>query len=266
MAALRRYRFAMDLEQAQAVRSAEGGPPIGRAEIKTVPAGGIAVWADADPTRAPIADLPAGFELVVVGRRGSWVHVQAEDGLDGWVDGSQLAGVATVPEAAEDPETETAAGAPPVTGVVVDKQPSTFRLSRGPIMGAAGALIAIFGTALAWQQTVANRLEVDAYGMPVRFLTGWEHLADQGLALGWLVVILASVGAVVSIIAGGGIVRRILGVAVMLVCLIYVLQQQDWLSSLELGLGSGLNVWDVVGFGVPVTFAGGVVMVLAPSR
>jgi hypothetical protein len=258
----------MESEQAEATTvEVDGGPPIGRAEIRTVPAGGIAVWADADPTRAPIAQLDEGFELIVVGRRGSWVHVQTHDGLDGWVDGSQLAGVQSVPaEVAAAADARTATAVAPAAAVVVDKQPSTFRLARGPIIGAAGALVAIFGTALAWQQTIANRLEVDAYGMPVRFLTGWENLADRGLALGWLIVILAGVGAVVSIIAGGGIVRRILGLAIIIVCFIYVLQQQEWLSAIDRGLGTGLNVWDVVGIGVPVTFLGGLTMLLAPSR
>jgi hypothetical protein len=261
-----RARSAED-EATQQVEETEGGPPIGRAELKTVPAGGVAVWADADPTRAPIAQLDEGNEVIVVGRRGSWVHVQAHDGLDGWVDGSQLAGVQTTPvdpAAAAEPHSSSAAA--PATAVVVDKAPSTFRLGRGPIIGAAGALVAIFGTALAWQQTVANRLEVDAYGIPLRFLTGWENLADQGFALGWLIVILAAVGAVVSIIAGGGIVRRILGLAIIIVCFIYVLQQQEWLSSIDRGLGTGLNVWDLVGVGVPVTFLGGLTMLFAPSR
>jgi hypothetical protein len=45
-----------------------------------------------------------------------------------------------------------------------------------------------------------------------------------------------------------------------------VLQQQEWLSTIDRGLGTGLNVWDVVGIGVPVTFLGGLVMVLSPSR
>jgi hypothetical protein len=256
----------METKRAEAISvSDEGGLQIGRAEIRPVPPGGIAVWADADPTQAPITELAEGEDLIVIGRRGSWVHVQTEDGIDGWVDGAQLAGTATAPPEAVTPG-ETAAQVAPATNVVVDKAPSTFRLGRGPIIGAVGGLIAIFGTALAWQQTVANRLEVDAYGMPVRFLTGWENLADRGLALGWLIVVLAAVGAVVSIISGGGIVRRILGLAIVIVCAIYVLQQQEWLSTIDRGLGTGLNVWDVVGIGAPVTFIGGLVMLLSPSR
>lgn len=249
-----------------AAPGAKGGPQIGRAEYRTVPAGGIAVWADADPTQASIVELPGGFEVIVVGRRGSWVHVQADDGLDGWVDGSQLAGASAIGLPTVATDAESAPAVAPATPAVGDEAPSTLRLSRGPIIGAVGALIAIFGTALAWQHTVANRLEVDAYGMPVRFLTGWEQLADRGLAIGWLIVILAGVGAVVSLIAGGGIVRRILGLAIVIVCSVYVLQQQDWLSTIDRGLGTGLNVWDVVGIGLPVTFLGGLTMLFAPSR
>jgi Bacterial SH3 domain len=247
-----------------------GGPPIGRAEIRPVPVGGLPVWADPDPTEAPIAELPAGFELVIVGRRGSWVHVQAE-GLDGWVDGSQLAGAGVMTPVAERPVGPEAVGhmpvPPPAPGaVVVEKQVSSVQLGRGPLVGALGAMIAVFGTALPWQQTVANRLEVDAYGIPVRFLTGWQNLADKGFALGWLIVILAVVGAVVSLISGGGIVRRVLGLVIILVCCVYALQQQDWLTTTDRGLGTGLNLWDVIDNGVAVTFAGGMVMLFAPSR
>jgi hypothetical protein len=256
----------METRQAEASRvNDEGGLQIGRAEIRPVPPGGIAVWADADPSQPPVAELAQGDELIVVGRRGSWVHVQAHDGIDGWVDGVQLAGGTAAAVEAVTPSEPTATPVP-TTQVVVDKAPSTFRLGRGPLLGAAGGLIAILGTSLAWQQTVANRLEVDAFGVPVRFLTGWENLADKGLAVGWLVVVLAAVGAVVSIISGGGIVRRILGLAIVVVCAVYVLQQQEWLSTIDRGLGTGLNVWDVVGIGVPVTFLGGLVMVLSRSR
>lgn len=245
-----------------------GGPPIGRAEVRIVPVGGIPVWADPDPTEPPLVELPYGDELVIVGRRGSWVHVQGDDGLDGWVDGSQLAGAGATP-IAERPVGPEAAGAvppPAPSTVVVEKQSSSVQLGRGPLIGALGALIAIFGAALPWQQTIANRLEVDAFGIPVRFLTGWENLTDKGFALGWLIVILAGVGAVVSLVSGGGIVRRVLGLVIVLVCCVYALQQQDWLTTTDRGLGTGLNLWDVVDNGVLVTGAGGLVMLFAPSR
>jgi hypothetical protein len=235
-----------------------------RTEVRTVPAGGIPLFADADPAQAAVDRLPEGRELSVLGRRGTWVHVETADGVEGWVDGAQLVGASRTPsEIGSVPE--GGAGVAPRSRVV-EKEPGSFSLGRGPLVGAVGALFAIFGTALPWQQTIASRVEVDAFGLPVRVLTGWQHLGDHGFALGWLVVILAGIGAVVSIVAGGGIVRRILGFAIVLVCIVYVLQQQDWLSSIDKGVGTGLNVWDVVDYGVLVTFGGGLLMTLAPSR
>lgn len=229
-----------------------------------MPAGGLPLFADADPAPAPVDRLPAGQELSVLGRRGTWVHVETDGGVSGWVDGAQLVGASSTP-AGIGAAPEGGAGVVPRSRVV-EKEPGSFSLGRGPLLGAVGALFAIFGTALPWQQTIVSRVEVDAFGLPVRVLTGWEHLGDRGFALGWLVVILAGVGAVLSIIAGGGVVRRVLGFAVVLVCVVYVLQQQDWLSSIDKGLGTGLNVWDVVDYGVLVTFGGGLLMTLAPSR
>ena len=44
--------------------------------------------------------------------------------------------------------------------------------------------------------------------------------------------------------------------------MVYVLQQQDLLTTNERGLGTGLNVWDVVDYGVLVSFGGGLVMLV----
>jgi len=100
----------------------------------------------------------------------------------------------------------------------------------------------------------------------VSFLTGWEHLGDSGFSLGALLVIVAAVGLVLSLLSGGGILRRILGVALVVLAVVYVLQWQDFLSSGGRGVGTGVNVWDLVDYGVLVTFGGGLVMVIAPSR
>ena len=136
------------------------------------------------------------------------------------------------------------------------------------MLGAIGGIIAILGAALPWQQTVADRLEVDAFDIPVRFLGGWDEIAAGGFAIGlahprsW-----RASAPLVSMIAGGGIVRRILGVRDRRwSALVYVLQQQDWLTTNDRGLGTGLNVWDIVDYGVAVTFGGGLLMVFAPSR
>jgi hypothetical protein len=249
--------------------SATGGRPGRPVEVRHVPAGGISVYATADASDAPIAELPAGFELTVAGRRGPWVHVVSGDGLDGWVGGSELAGIAMgaspVVEPVPTAATESVVIAPmPVA--VVEKQPSSLLIGTGPVLGAIGGIIAIIGAAVPWQQTIANRVEVDAFDISVRFLGSSDQITARGFSIGLLILILAGIGAVVTMFSGGGIVRRVLGGAVVLVCIVYVLQQQDWLISNERGLGTGLNVWDVADYGVLVSFAGGMMMVLAPSR
>jgi hypothetical protein len=248
-----------------------GAPRARSAEVHHVPAGGITVFALPDVTAAPIAELPSGHEVTVVGRRSPWVHVQASDGLDGWVDGVQLAGVAMgaspVPEPVAVPQERTNTIPPPPGSVVVEKQGSSFLLGTGPVLGALGGAVAILGTALPWVQTTGTLLhEVDAFGLPVRILSGWDEIAKGGWELGWLIVVLAGLGAVVSMISGGGIVRRILGFAIVMICAVYVLQTQDLLTSTDRGLGTGLNVWDLVDYGVLVSFGGGLLMVFAPSR
>lgn len=245
--------------------------PLGRAvETRTVPAGGISLRALPDETGAPVATVVAGREVIVLGRRGAWVHVDAGDGVDGWVTGAALAGVAvgaSATAATGGPAAEvTAASVEPASKAVVEKQRSPLRIGTGPVVGALGGIVAIVGAVLPWQQTVADRVEIDAFDVPVAFLASWEHLAEGGVSLGVVLLVLGAVGTVVSLVAGGGIVRRILGFGIVMLCVVYVLQQQDFLTSSELGLGTGLNVWDVADYGVAVSFAGGIVMTFAPSR
>jgi hypothetical protein len=238
-------------------------------ETRHVPVGGVTVYAHPDAADGSIDELPAGVEVTVAGRRGAWVHIVSGNGLDGWVDGRELAGIAVgaapVTPAAPPSAAESTTVAPAPLAVV-EKQGSSLLLSTGPVLGAVGGIIAILGAALPWQQAGAARLELNAFDIPVRFLGSWDQIAAGGLSIGMLVTILAGIGVVVSMIAGGGIVRRILGFAVFVVCVVYVLQQQDWLTSNELGLGTGLNVWDIADYGVLVSLSGGLLMLFAPSR
>lgn len=246
-----------------------GGPPGRAAEVRHVPAGGISVFAHPDASVAPIAELPSGYEVAVVGRRPPWVHIQAGDGLDGWVDGTELAGVAVGAAPVPDPVPAAAPGPFAVTtrSAVVEKKKGSVLLATGPVLGAIGGLIAILGAALPWVQVFETPIsEADAFNLPARVLTGWDQAFKGGFELGWVIVILAGLGAVLSMISGGGIVRRLLGFVLVILSAVYVLQTQDFLNSASQGLGTGLNVWDVVDYGVLVTFGGGLLMVFAPSR
>ncbi len=225
-----------------------------------MPAGGVSVLAHPDARGAVVAELLEGHEVLVLGRRGDWVHVDAGGGVDGWVDGRALAGVRTTATATA---TAATAASPRHAGA---SRGLAIQLSIGPVVGALGAVVAIVGALLPWQQTVADRLSVSAFDLPLTFLAGWDHLGDGGFSIGAFLVLVAGIGIVASLIAGGGLARRILGAVVVLACVLYVLQQQAFLTSNDLGLGTGLNVWDIVDFGVVVSFAGGLAMTFAPRR
>ncbi len=233
-----------------------------------MPTGGISVFASPDASGAPIADLAAGAEVRVVGRRPPWVHIQADDALDGWVEGRVLAGVAigAVPvEPAPVPEHHVSDPSV-LRPAVVEKKGSSLLLGTGPVVGAIGGVIAILGAALPWVQSVGLLTEVDAFGLSWHVLSGWDDATKNGLSLGTVLVILAGIGIVVSLISGGGIVRRVLGFTIVVLCAVYVLQTQDLLTTSNRGLGTGLNVWDILDYGVLATFGGGLVMLFAPSR
>lgn len=236
-----------------------------------MPASGLAVFAAPDRAEGPIARLEAGTEVIVVGRRPPWVHLHGPDGLDGWADGTELAGVAKGAAAGPAPAVGAAgpdapSPATPLHPAVVEKQRSPVRVGTAPVVGALGGLVAVIGTKLPWVQAVGPLHEHDAFGVSWHVLNGWDQAAKPGPELGLILVILAAIGVVVSLVAGGGIVRRILGLVLMVLCIVFVLQAQDLLTNAQRGIGTGLNVWDLVDYGVLVTFAGGLVMLCAPSR
>jgi Bacterial SH3 domain len=245
-----------------------GGPPSRPTEVRHIPAGGISVYAAPDASGAPIAELPSGYEVSIVGRRPPWVHIQGGDGLDGWVDGTALAGIAVGAHQVEPPpmiSDNSVAVAP--GSVVIEKKGSTFLFATGPVLGLVGAAVAILGAALPWVKTAGVRLDgVDAFDLPVRILNGWDQAAKGGYRIGWVILILAAIGGLVSLISGGGIVRRVLGFVIVIMAIVYVLQTQDFITSADRGLGTGFNVWDLVDYGVLVTFGGGLLMVFSPSR
>lgn len=55
-----------------------------------VPPSGLLAWAAPDALMAPVAQLAAGVELLVVGEAGAWARVVGANGWEGWVDGRAL--------------------------------------------------------------------------------------------------------------------------------------------------------------------------------
>ncbi len=172
-------------EEPTSTATPEGGGaiPARDVEVRHVPAGGILVFERPDRSGPPIRELPAGEEISVAGRRPPWVHIRAADGVDGWVDGTELAGIAAgTASAAAQPAREGSPGASPVMPpAVVEKQRSPLRLGTAPVLGAFAGIVAIVGSALPWVQSVGTLHEVDAFGLPVRVL---ERVGPR--AQGWV--------------------------------------------------------------------------------
>ena len=236
-------------------------------DVRRVPPGGLRIWAAPDATSGEVGVLEAGHELSIVGRRGRWVHVRDAQALDAWADGSELAGVALgASETDAVPAEPTAPLRPAAPVAVVEKEHHSLLLGTAPVIGVIGALVAGFGAWLPWLQAGADGRQANAFEMSVRTLADWQNAPKPGMSLGWLVVLVAGIGAVLSMIGGGGLFRRVLGFAIVLISAIFVLQFQDLLTAQASGVGTGTNVWDLVDYGVLVTFGGGLVMLIAPSR
>ena len=54
------------------------------------PGDGALAWDHPDASRQPVAQLPAGEWVQVIGRHGDWVQVRLATGWQGWVDGRRL--------------------------------------------------------------------------------------------------------------------------------------------------------------------------------
>jgi CRP-like cAMP-binding protein len=76
------------LTREKAPAEAAGGS--GWSPTHRVPVDGLSAWAEPDPNAAATAQLPGGLAVAVVEERGSWAHVTAENGWEGWVDGRGL--------------------------------------------------------------------------------------------------------------------------------------------------------------------------------
>lgn len=229
-------------------------------------ASGLEVRAEPGATGAAKYRLAPGTEVTIVGRRGHWVHVVTSSGIDGWADGLSLAGVAAT--TVTPPDTDPAA--PPVPAPVVaarrdpqwDERRHRFTLARGPLVGALCAGVVVLGAQMSWQQVSgATAFELAAR----RYLFDWDA-ARTGREIGWILLWLCVPTALASLVRGLGWMRRLAGLVVVVICVLYVLHWQDVLNAFDAGLGSGRNVWDVVDWGVVVSFGGGVGMLASPVR
>lgn len=259
---------------AESLGAMPGGRAVESREIRRAPSGGLPVWDTPDGTRAPIATLPAGTELTVVGRRGRWVHVTNLEGVDAWADGPQLAGVASEPGVAGVTARKSAAGSAGDRSSVVEKARKHFRISKGAVLGFAGSAAIGASGWLPWLQSTPQSTKQHWPGsaaltgqkIALSVLGGVDKFDEKTFALGSLILAIGIVAAVASMVRGLIWLRRIAGVVTIVLLVIFVLQFNGLVYRDGGGVGAGLNVWDVVSYGPLVAFAGSVVAIFAPNR
>jgi hypothetical protein len=96
-----------------------------------VPAGGLPVWAEPDPSQPMLADLAQGTEMVLGEQRGGWVEITCSNGFRGWADAARPVALAPAGPPAAGP---VAAAGPPV---------AAKKMTPGGVVVAFVAVIAI---------------------------------------------------------------------------------------------------------------------------
>jgi hypothetical protein len=115
-----------------------------------------------------------------------------------------------------------------------------------------GALVAI-SAFLPWVST-GGVAEQTAFKVPVKFLVD-KAGQGGGLKLGWLLLLLAVAGIVLTSVQPQPMARRICGAVILAVGAIFVIQLQRALGGWEF-----LSALGNIGLGVPVVFVGGALL------
>ncbi|MGZ8610581.1 MAG: hypothetical protein ACXWZU_14275 [Actinomycetota bacterium] len=137
--------------------------------------------------------------------------------------------------------------AAPSSGIVGLKRP----VRPLALVGAAGVLVAVF---LPW---VADTFGGgNGFDVPLSFL--WSLQNAGGVKLGVLMLIVGGAAAALAFVPGTGPLRRILGLVVMAVAVVYGVQLFRLIDQLGGGVG---DVFDTLGVATYVTLAGGGLLV-----
>ena len=220
------------------------------------PATGLATWPEPDGTLAPGPSLSPYLPVMVVEQRGEWARIRCENGWEAWVD-ARLLEIASAPAPAP-PAAPPSAG--PRTTAAAGAAASSMPVFA---LALAGAAATVLGALLPWLSLPGA--SDNGFDVPVAFLLSYEDASDSGLGIGIVLVVLAVV------VAGAAVrrldaVRRAAGGASALVAVVYVVQLQRLLGSLEdAGMTDVPSLTDAIGFGVLVALAGGLLSALAPA-
>ena len=197
------------------------------------PDGGLRTWAVADPATATGPMIDAGVEVSIVEQEGDWTRVACSNGWMAWVDGRDLQRLP--------PASPPAAAAP---GPTTPASASTTAF--------VGAGIIALGAMLGWirgQGIGANTLDI-----PLLALIDYKA-SKSAVKLGFLVLALAGAGVAGALQPSRSWLKRAAGIGATVVPVVFVVQLVRLLDGIP-----GASLLDVVGFGIPVTLVGGLVL------
>lgn len=214
------------------------------APTHVVPGGGMDAWSEPDPSQAPATTLQARVELRVDEMRGAWAHVTGSNGWTGWVDGRRLVAAGG---SAGRTGTVAAGGASPGFGVM---RAGNLSIRLLPLLGGLALIISAF---LPWESFSQLGLDVKPFDLPLAVL--WGEGTPTQPELGLALLIVGALAAALAVIPRAPrpalLTAGIVGAACAVLFFIQLSRVADW------NMG---DVFDVLGIGVWITLAGGILV------
>lgn len=239
------------------------------------PATGLDTWPEPDATVPVGPVLAAGLPVQQVEQLGAWSKIVCSNGWVAWVDGRRLE---PLPAAAPPPPTPTPVAPPAAVTVPAAVAPAMAvapvaagparPIDRSPMkvgpftvgMSLVGTAAAVASCFLPWVSI--NGQGQTAFKVPAQFLIDYQNADPSGIKLGWVLAALAAGSIAVVVRPVQAIVRKGIGWAFVVLATVFVAQYQRVLSDAgAAGIDAG-GVLSVLGLGVYLGAAGGLLIAL----
>ncbi len=234
------------------------------------PVAGLPTWDQPDASRPSGPPLPGGLDVQVTEWWGDWAHVACSNGWTAWVDGRALRPMAApAPAPVQQPAPMPAMPAQPApaayrpanniapvaqraggkTSMMIGTVPVTI-----PLVAGAVALISAF---FPWFK-VKGLGSDSSMDLTAKYLFTYDVKSNDGIKLGWLVIIAAAVVIWLSIKPISRVGRRIAGSALAAMPMLYLAQIQRYLSEIKKQTGAAPGLFSVLGLGVFICLIAGI--------
>jgi hypothetical protein len=208
-------------------------------------------WPRPDPQVAAGPRIEGGLDVQVVDRLGDWAKVSFSNGWTAWVDGRLLVERGALGAR----PANASAGAAKVGGSSIDLQ--AIMADRPKAFAIGGAALLVLSSILPWLRGGGSS---NSFKIAMQFLFDYKTTSNDGVKVGWLLLVFAVAIVVVIVRNGDERISRGLGIAAIVVSVLYVVQLQRWVSAVSDSGAGGVSLTDVVGFGVLPAIAGGVLV------